>query len=210
MHLITVLHCLETVNSNPLRPKINLSSINSQTDMESSTASSGPYLGVAVAYDIDNIQILGNSIMFWVNNPHIINVPTANVDWDVYLFSRGVSVHWCLLFRSVDTGNSFFVDLVLIDGRRRVDFRMSATNAAVNNLRHLGRIHTSMLRILYRAHVVLRDFGPYIGIGHNCQHYIANLVADFGTLQRVDPSIIPQVIAVIIIGVVLRFYLQIL
>ena len=209
MHLLTVLHCLESVHDNPLKPKLNFTCINSQTDMESSTAS---LPGVAVAYNITDRQIYGNSLMFWLRNANIIHNPEANVDWDVYLFSRGNIFHYCLLFRSVDTGNSFFVDLVLIDGGRRVDFRMMATNAAVDNLRHLGRIRTSMLEILYRAHVVIRNFGPYIGLGHNCQHYVANLTAnlaaDFGNLQAVHPSS-DLIVAIIIIGVVLRVILQI-
>ena len=164
---------------------------------------------VAAAYNITDIQMLGNSIMFWVNNQHIINIPTANVFWDVYLYSRGNCFHWCLLFRSVTTGNSFCVDLVLINGFSQVDFRMMAVNVAVNNLPHLGQIHTSMLRILCRAHVVLRNFGQFVSHGHNCQHYVANLAADFGTLQPVIPSsdiIVPLIGA--IIGVVLRVYLQ--
>ena len=183
--------------------------------MESSTASSGPLLSIATAYDITNTQIAGDSLAFWINHPNIIPDPTVNVNWDVYLFSYGTSVHWCLLFRSVNTGNSFFVDLVLADCRRRVDFRMKAINAAVNNLPHLGQIHTSMMEILIRAHIVLRDFGQYIGLVNNCQHYVANLAAnlaaDFGplNLQEVIPSIVPPVIAVIIIGVVLCVYLQI-
>ena len=199
------------MRNNPLKPKLNFTSINSQTDMESSTAASGLLPGSARAYHINDVQIRGDSLFFWSQNQNIINNPDANVDWDVYLFSQGTRFHYCLLFRSVNTGNSFFVDLVLIDSNRRVDFRMRATNAAVNNLEHLGRIRTSMMTILYRAHVVLRNFGPYVGSVHNCQHYVANLAANlgaFGNLQPVRPSS-DLIVAILIIGVVIQLILQI-
>ena len=202
--LVTVLHSYKTVHSNPLKPKLN-----PKISIVKNMASSPSLSHVAAAYNITNIQMLGDSIMFWINNPHIIGVPTANVFWDVYLCSSGNCFHWCLLFRSVNTGNSFFVDLVLIHGRQ-VDFRMRAVNVAVNNLPYLGQIHTSMLRILCRAHVVLRNFGQYVSDGHNCQHYVADLAADFGTLQRVIPSsdiLVPLMYA--IVGVVLRVFLKI-